>query len=87
MDHSPALSSDASNALNWFTPSSGAKAGKSLLAITDDAGGYTIYDPQDNTVVDGTLEMQPQAVDIQSVEKGPDGKLYIGGLPVWSKRI
>ena len=79
VESSPALSSDASNALNWFTPASGAKAGRALLGITDDAGGYTVYDPQENTASDALLDMEPQAVDVQSLEKGPDGKLYLGG--------
>ena len=79
VDNSPVLSGDASNALDWFTPSTGEKAGRALLGITDDAGGFTVYDPQDNTAADAALNMNSQAVDIQSIEKGPDGKLYIGG--------
>jgi hypothetical protein len=79
VDNSPVLSADASNALDWFTPSVGAKAGRQLLGITDDAGGFVVYDPQDNTAVDSVLGMNTQAIDIQSIEKGPDGKLYIGG--------
>jgi hypothetical protein len=79
VDNSPVLSGDASNALDWFTPSTGAKAGRTLLGITDDAGGFVVYDPQDNTAVDSVLKMNAQAIDIQSIEKGPDGKLYIGG--------
>jgi hypothetical protein len=77
--NSPFLSGDASNALDWFTATTGTKAGRQLLGITDDAGGFVIYDPKDNTVTNGALVMQPQAVDIQSIEKGPDGKIYIGG--------
>lgn len=76
---SPWLSDDASNALNWFRPASGPKAGRYLLGITDDAGGYVVYDPADNTVTGVSLAMQPQAVDIQSIEKSPDGRIYIGG--------
>ncbi|MEN6315690.1 MAG: hypothetical protein ABFD25_15760 [Clostridiaceae bacterium] len=79
VDNSPVLSGDASNALDWFTPLTGEKAGRSLLGITDDSGGFAVYDPQDNTAVDAALNMIPQAIDIQSIEKGPDGKLYIGG--------
>lgn len=42
-------------------------------------GGYAVYDPTDNTAATVSLCTVGQPVDIQSLEKGPDGKLYIGG--------
>ena len=78
-DNSPVLSDYTANSLHWFTPADGEKAGRHLLGITDDAGEYTVYDPVDNSAEVVMLQTEKQAVDIQSLEKGPDGRLYMGG--------
>lgn len=63
----------------WITPNSGEKAGKPLLAIMMQFTEYMLYDPQDNWFKFVPINADPQGLEIQSIEKGPDGKLYIGG--------
>lgn len=67
-------------AYDWITPASGVKAGKTLLAMITDKLEYVLYDPQDNSLQVIIPDVVPQGIDIQSLEMGPDGKLYMGGF-------
>lgn len=63
----------------WITPKSGPKAGVPVLATMLEFTEYMLYDPQDGWFQTIPLQVAPQGIEIQSVEKGPDGKLYVGG--------
>lgn len=64
---------------NWITPTSGEKAGKPVLAIMLEFSEYMLYDPTDGWFKTVPLNAEPSGLEIQSLETGPDGKLYIGG--------
>jgi hypothetical protein len=63
----------------WITPHSGEKAGRTVLAIMQSPVSYSIFDPADHSVADIPLQITKQGTNVQSLEKGPDGKIYMGG--------
>jgi hypothetical protein len=63
----------------WMTLPSGAKAGQTVLAIVQSPVSYSIYDPADNSIVNIPVNVSKQGTNVNSLEKGPDGKLYMGG--------
>lgn len=65
--------------LQWVTPSGGEKAGKPVLAMMMQFTEYMLYDPEDNWFETVPMNVEGQGLEIQSIEKGADGKLYIGG--------
>ncbi|GGF96110.1 S-layer homology domain-containing protein [Paenibacillus abyssi] len=65
--------------LQWLTLSQGEEAGQTVLAAVSQYSEYFIYNPQLNTLRFVPLEIESQAVSIQSLEISPDNKLYIGG--------
>lgn len=67
-------------AYGWITPTSGDKAGKPLLTMITDKLEYFLFDPQDGSLEAKTPDIVAQGIDIQSLELGPDGKLYMGGF-------
>lgn len=66
--------------LEWITLQHGAKAGRTVLAATTQYSEYFIYDPIDHEIDFIELDVEPQAVNIQSIEASPDNKLFIGGF-------
>jgi hypothetical protein len=63
----------------WMKLTSGDKAGRTVLAIVQSPVSYSIYDPTDNSIVSVPLKVNKQGTNVQSLEKGPDGKIYMGG--------
>lgn len=63
----------------WMTLTSGEKAGRTVLAIVQSPVSYSIYDPADHSIVNIPLSVSKQGANVQSLEKGPDGKIYMGG--------
>lgn len=63
----------------WITLKNGDKQGKRVLAIVTQYGEYMLYDPVDNELTFIALDIAMDAVGIQSLEAGPDGRLYLGG--------
>lgn len=63
----------------WMKLASGEKAGRTVLAIVQSPVSYSIYDPADNSIVNIPLNVSKQGTNVQSLEKGPDGKIYMGG--------
>jgi hypothetical protein len=63
----------------WMTLTSGAKAGRTVLAIVQSPVSYSIYDPADNSIENIPLNVSKQGTSVNSLEKGPDGKIYMGG--------
>lgn len=64
---------------DWIKIKSGEKAGRTVLAIVQSPVAYTLYDPADQSVVNLPLDVSKEGTNMQSLETGPDGKLYMGG--------
>ncbi|WP_456287312.1 hypothetical protein M1D70_16185 [Paenibacillus sp. AK002] len=67
-------------AYDWVTPQTGHKAGKTLLAMVTEKLEYVLFDPEDRSVETIMPEIEAEGIDIQSMEMGPEGKLYMGGF-------
>lgn len=67
-------------AYDWVTLQTGHKAGKTLLAMVTEKLEYVLFDPEDQAVETIMPEIEAEGIDIQSLEMGPDGKLYMGGF-------
>ena|GEM_PF-1215342 len=63
----------------WITMNSGEKAGQTVLAMITAYGEYILVDPTDQWVQFIELAIEPQPVNIQSLQAGFDGRLYMGG--------
>ena len=50
------------------------------LAMLFDNTEYALYNPQSNTLQTYQLDTESSGLDIQSLAKSPDGKLYLGGF-------
>src|SRR5690606_12648454 len=61
--------------MEWINLSSG----KTVLAMVTQYGEYMLYDPISNTIEFIELDLSSQAVAIQALHSGEDGKLYMGG--------
>lgn len=61
--------------MEWIT----LKSGKKVLAIVTQYGEYMLFDPVENKMTFLELDIASQAVAIQSLETGHDGRLYMGG--------
>ncbi|WP_251552222.1 carbohydrate binding domain-containing protein [Neobacillus muris] len=59
----------------WITLASG----ETVLAFVTQYGEYMQYNPRMNSLSFVALDLAATAVAIQSLETGPDGKLYMGG--------
>lgn len=65
--------------MQWIKLQSGPKAGQTVLTIITQYGEYILYDPTDQWLSFIELEISPQPVAIQALEKGTDGRIYLGG--------
>ena len=65
--------------MQWIKLQRGKKAGKKILAMLTQHGDCVFYDPMDNEVSLIHLQIKPDAVRIQSMKRGMDGRLYLGG--------
>lgn len=63
----------------WITPESGAYKGKTVLAMLTQYGEYIYIDINNKTAAYVPLELELQPVNIQSLQTGFDGRLYLGG--------
>lgn len=63
----------------WITMKSGEKAGQTVLAMLTQYGEYILIDPRDKWMQSIELEIDAQPVNIQSMEMGFDGRIYMGG--------
>ncbi|CAM3904298.1 S-layer-like y domain-containing protein [Cohnella lubricantis] len=63
----------------WVTLDSGEKANETVLAAVTQYGETMLVDPQDQWVKFVELDIAANSVSIQSLERGPDGRLYVGG--------
>ncbi|GIP38993.1 hypothetical protein J31TS4_22730 [Paenibacillus sp. J31TS4] len=70
---------NAVKSYKWMKVTSGEKAGRTVLAIVQSPVSYSIYDPADQSIVNVRLSVSKQGTNVQSLEKGPDGKIYMGG--------
>ncbi|SDN56785.1 PQQ-like domain-containing protein [Psychrobacillus sp. OK028] len=61
--------------MEWINLSSG----ETVLAMVTQYGEYIQYNPTNNTVEFIELDISSQAVAIQALHSGEDGKLYMGG--------
>ena len=73
------LSPLASKAMDWVEIKEGPKAGRKVLVIMDNEINVTLYDPMDHSLTTHSPKVSKVGIDIQSLETGPDGNLYIGG--------
>ncbi|RIX49346.1 hypothetical protein D3P08_22595 [Paenibacillus nanensis] len=63
----------------WVTLNGGEKAGETVLAAITQYGETMLIDPRGGWVKFIELEIAANSVSIQSLESGPDGRLYMGG--------
>lgn len=63
----------------WITPQSGKHAGKTILSMLTQYGEYIHIDVQAKTMDYVELDVDLQPVNIQSLQTGFDGRLYLGG--------
>lgn len=63
----------------WIQMNSGEKAGQTVLAMLTQYGEYILIDPTDKWMQFIELEIDAQPVNVQSMETGFDGRLYLGG--------
>lgn len=63
----------------WIEMKSGKKAGQTVLAMVTQYGEYILIDPDDQWVSFVNLQLDAQPVNIQSMETGFDGRIYLGG--------
>ncbi|MBO1005319.1 FIMAH domain-containing protein [Pseudogracilibacillus auburnensis] len=63
----------------WITMDGGEKAGETVLAMITQYGEYILIDPRDKWMQFIELEIDAQPVNIQSMERGFDGRIYLGG--------
>ena len=61
--------------MEWITLTSG----ETVLAMVTQYGEFMLYNPTSNSVKFIELDISSQAVAIQALETGHDGKLYMGG--------
>ncbi|MFJ7935646.1 hypothetical protein [Sporosarcina sp. NPDC096371] len=62
-------------AMEWITLTSG----ETVLAMVTQYGEFMLYEPTTNDMKFIELDISSQAVAIQALETGHDGKLYMGG--------
>jgi len=65
--------------LHWVTLNRGKKAGKTVLVAVTEHAGYILYDPENNEYTAITPQVSPKPIALQSLEMGPDNRLYMGG--------
>ncbi|CAM3384840.1 S-layer homology domain-containing protein [Marinicrinis lubricantis] len=63
----------------WIKLQQGEKAGQTVLAMVTQYGEYMLIDPDDASVSFIELDIDAQPVNIQSLKRGFDGRLYMGG--------
>ena len=63
----------------WITPQSGKNAGKTILSMLTQYGEYIHIDVKAKTMEYVDLDVDLQPVNIQSLQTGFDGRLYLGG--------
>lgn len=63
----------------WIQLNSGEKAGKTVLAMITQYGEYVLIDPSDQWMKFVELDIDSNPVNIQSLQTGFDGRLYMGG--------
>lgn len=73
------LPAESLKTMSWVRLSSGEKAGRPVLVMVTTTGRYSVYDPEDHSLVQMSPQIAVQGVYVNSMETGPDGKLYIGG--------
>ncbi|NMA85077.1 MAG: PQQ-like beta-propeller repeat protein [Epulopiscium sp.] len=65
--------------MQWIQIKNGEKAGRTILAMLTQYGDCVFYDPIDHGVSLIKLQITPDAVRIQSMKRGMDGRIYLGG--------
>jgi hypothetical protein len=73
------LPNQSLKAINWTVPRDGPNAGRALLVMLTNEIVQLIYDPIDRTFIQLEPEVMKSGIQIQSLETGPDGNLYMGG--------
>ncbi|MER2236822.1 MAG: hypothetical protein ABS892_01995, partial [Psychrobacillus sp.] len=61
--------------MEWITLSNG----ETVLAMITQYGEYILYEPIKNEITFIDMDIASQSVEIQALEAGQDGKLYMGG--------
>ncbi|WJH35288.1 WD40 repeat domain-containing protein [Paenibacillus sp. CC-CFT747] len=76
---SPKLFDPRITGMNWVTVPDGPQAGRQVLVMLSNNVELAIYDPAEGTVTVKNTNVSKSGIPVQSMETGPDGKLYIGG--------
>ncbi|MGG3280263.1 S-layer homology domain-containing protein [Paenibacillus solani] len=63
----------------WIQLKGGEKEGKTVLAMITQYGEYVLIDPSDKWMKFVELDIDSNPVNIQSLQTGFDGRLYMGG--------
>jgi len=74
-----ALPGHSWRAANWMRITEGPKAGRHVLIVLTNEIERILYDPIERTVEVLQTDVRPGGIDVQSLETGPDGNLYMGG--------
>jgi len=69
----------STKAMDWVELQDGPHAGRQVLLIMTNEINVTLYDPIDRTITTYNPQVSGVGIDIQSLETGPDGNLYMGG--------
>lgn len=69
----------SSKIMDWVEIKEGPKAGRKVLLIMTNEINVTLYDPIDHTFTTYNPKVSTVGIDVQSLETGPDGNLYMGG--------
>lgn len=76
----PALPSTAFKNYAWVTLKEGPEAGQTVLTAMAAYTETMFYNPVSGSFRMITPDVDAKGVEVQSLEQGPDGKLYIGGF-------
>lgn len=63
----------------WITPETGEYGGKTILSMITEKLEHVKFDPTDQSISVSQPNVEAQGIEIQSLEIGPDGKMYMGG--------
>ncbi|MFC3771550.1 carbohydrate binding domain-containing protein [Paenibacillus sp. GCM10012303] len=78
VDETMKLPNLSSKAMDWVRIGEGANVRYALLLMTNEIN-VTLYDPIAHTITSYDPKVATVGIDIQSLESGPDGNLYMGG--------
>lgn len=75
----PILPNELTKGMGWIQLKDGPNAGRHVLAVVTQELHVTLYDPVEGTTSSYVPDGTRTGINIQSLEIGPDGNLYMGG--------